>query len=159
MNKKVQKMSLLILLVILLVACNNESLTIGEYHKFTTYDFKGMDIMPFDNMSNMKQFSQSQSQELYDYFLTILPEESDMLTDENTPASPDESPYFSIFFHFKESDYNATVGENYIAIIPNDAFETIEDVTEKTSIHLINEAKIVEFVEMINKLIVIEYPY
>lgn len=153
MKNKFQIMTLFIIVIILLVGCRDKSKIIGEYHEFTTDDFKGMDIMPFDNMSNMKRLSQIQSQELYEYFLTIQSEESDILTEDNTPASPGESPDYSIIFHFEESDYSATVGEDYIVIALNDIYETIDEVIENTSLHLVNEEIINEFEEMINKLI------
>ncbi|MDY0235365.1 MAG: hypothetical protein RBR71_05025 [Gudongella sp.] len=153
MNKKFKIVSIFIVLVILLVGCNDKSAIIGEYHNFADYDFKGMDIMPYDNMSNMKRFSRSEAQEIYDYLLTIRSEESGMLTEDNTPAKPGVNPYYIIALYFEENDYSVTVGENYILILLNDAYDSVEEVSENTRIHFVNEEIMNEFIEMINSLI------
>lgn len=153
MKRKYQIISILVLLVALIVGCNDKSTTIGEYHKLLSEELTEIQIMPYDNMANTKSFLQVQSQEIqdiYDYFLKIEPEKSDISNEGNTLASPD----YSIFLHFKEIEYSVAVGENHIVISLNKVYETIEEATENTTIHLVNEEVINEFEEMINKLII-----
>lgn len=153
MNKKFKIILIFIILVLLLVACKDKSAIIGEYHNFGDYNLKRMDIMAFDNMSNMKGFSKSEGEEIYDYFLGIKSEESGMLAENNSPANPDVNPYYIIALYFEENDYSLTVGEDYILIVLNDEYDTVEEAAENISIHLINEEIINEFIEIINKKI------
>ena len=96
MNKKFKIVSIFIILMVLLVGCNDKSAIIGEYHEFADYNFKGMDIMPYDNMSNIKRFSILEAQEIYDYFLTIKSEESGILSEDNTSANSGVNSYYII---------------------------------------------------------------
>jgi hypothetical protein len=151
MNKRFKVVSIFIILLVLLAGCNDKAAIIGEYHKFAEYNFKGMDIMPYDNMSNLKRFSKSEAQEIYDYILTIQSEESYNATEKNTTESPGEGPYYTIALYFEEREYSATVGENYIAVSLNGVYDTVEEVAGNTSIHLVSEEIMNEFVEMINR--------
>ncbi len=152
MKRKYQMISIFIILVTLLSGCSDKSTAIGKYHKLEAEELTEIGIMPYDDMKNTKSFLQVQSQEIqdfYDYFLNIEPEKSDVSNEDNTLASPD----YAIFLYFKEIEYSVAVGENYILIALNEVYETIEEATENTTIHLVNEEVINEFEKMINKLI------
>ena len=152
MKRKYQMISIFIILVTLLSGCSDKSTTIGKYHKLEAEELTEIGIMPYHDMKNIKPLFQAQSQEtqdLYDYFLNIEPEKSDVSNEDNTLASPD----YAIFLHFKEIEYSVAAGENYILIALNKVYETIEEATENTTIHLVNEEVINEFEKMINKLI------
>lgn len=154
MIKKFKILAIFIILMALLVACKDKSSIIGEYHKFADYNFKGMDIMPYANMSNMKRFSKSEAQEIYDYFLTIESEESGMLTEDTTPAKPGVNPDYIIALYFEENDYSLTVGENYILIVLNDEYHTVEEANENISIHLVKEETMNKFLEKIKDIFI-----
>ncbi len=151
MNKKFKIVSIFIILMVLLVGCKDKAAIIGEYHKFADYNFKGMDIMSFDNMSNIKRFSILEAQEIYDHFLTIKSEESGILSEDNTPANPGVNPFYIIALYFEENDYSVTVGEDYILIAPNDVYDTVGEAAENISIHLVNKEIMNEFVEIIDR--------
>jgi hypothetical protein len=107
-----------------------------------------MHIMLWDNMKKAKQFTKSQTQDIYDYFSNLEPKESNFKNEENSL----ESPVYALIFHFNESDYSVSVGENYLMISLNGEYKTIEEAEKNTTLHLISNESINELEEMINKL-------
>ena len=149
MNKGFKIISLFIVLVVVLVGCKDKSAIIGDYHKFADYNFKGMDVMSHDNMSNIEHFSISEGQEIYNYLLKIKSEESSILAKDNTSANTDLNPHYIIALYFEENDYSLTVGKDYIIIGPNQISEILDQPAKNASIHLVSEKTIDEFIGLI----------
>lgn len=148
MKKRIHMILAMLIIVVFLIGCKDKSATIAEYHKLETEDFTGMHIMLWDNMKKAKQFTKSQTQDIYDYFSNLEPKESNFKNDENSL----ESPVYALIFHFNESVYSVSVGENYLLIALNGDYKTIEEAEKNTTLHLISNESINELEEMINKL-------
>ncbi|MDY0237100.1 MAG: hypothetical protein RBR71_13825 [Gudongella sp.] len=149
MKKKFKIIAVFIVLVVVLVACKDKSAIIGDYHKFADYNFTGMDVMSYDDMSNIEHFSISEGEEIYNYLLNIKSEESSILAEDNTSANPDVNPHYIIALYFEEDDYSVTVGEDYILIGLNHVYNSADQAAENMSIHLVNKETMDEFIGLI----------
>lgn len=150
MNNKIRLSISCILIIILLIGCSNKSSIISEYHNLNSKEYEGMVLSTFRGTQVTKEVGKDISQEVYNYFLDIKTIET------YTPKSNDigfTSMNYMILINVKDNYYNLTVGDDYFIVSMNNHEADPDGLSQENTVHLIDKEIMIEFEQMLNKLI------